>query len=584
MKRVVPALAAALALALVVGCGGDSDSEEPAEQGSGPQQEAKQGGELTVLYAADVDKIDPGATYYQYGFLVAYATQRPLYSFKPDDAINPEPDLAEGPPEISEDGKTVTVKIRPGVKFSPPVDREVTSADVKYAIERGFTPEVAGPYVGAYMGDLEGLKAFQDGDAEDISGIETPDDQTIVFNLARPRGAIFAGALAMPASAPVPKEYAQKFDRRQPSAYGNYQAFTGPYMIENDESGKLTGYTPGTEIRLVRNPNWDASTDYKPAHLDSITIKQGNEPDVASRQILEGEAMVSGDFQLPATILSSVSRGDQKDLLVQTPPTGRFRYIAVRTDREPFDNPDVRRALNAAFDKNAIRQAFGGPITGDIPTHWIPPGQPGFEEAGGAEGPGVDFMANETGDLELAKEYMRKSGYESGMYDGDRTFSGVSDNATQQKNVSQVVVAQFEKLGFEVEMRYVTRDSMYTKFCQVPSNQPDVCPSVGWLKDYADPETLLGPVFNGKNILEEGNSNFALLDEPEINEAMDEAELINDQAERNAAWGEVDKMLTETAAGIPWLWDKQPMLRSQDVNGVVSQSNAAWDLTFTSIN
>ena len=192
-------------------------------------------------------------------------------------------------------------------------------------------------------------------------------------------------------------------------------------------------------------------------------------------------------------------------------------------------------------------------------------------------------MANETGDLELAKEYMRKAGYESGMYDGDRTFSGVSDNATQQKNVSQVVVAQFEKLGFEVEMRYVTRDSMYTKFCQVPSNQPDVFPSVGWLKDYADPQTLLGPVFNGKNILEEGNSNFALLDEPEINEAMDEAELINDQAERNAAWGEVDKMLTETAAGIPWLWDKQPMLRSQDVNGVVSQSNAAWDLTFTSL-
>ena len=584
MKRVVPAIAAALALALVVGCGGDSDSEEPAEQGSGPQQEAKQGGDLTVLYAADVDKIDPGATYYQYGFLVAYATQRPLYSFKPDDAINPEPDLAEGPPEISEDGKTVTVKIRPGVKFSPPVDREVTSADVKYAIERGFTPEVAGPYVGAYMGDLEGLKAFQDGDAEDISGIETPDDQTIVFNLARPRGAIFAGALAMPASAPVPREYAQKFDRQKPSAYGNNAVFTGPYMIENDESGELTGYTPGTEIRLVRNPNWDASTDYKPAYLDSITIKQGNEPDVASRQILEGEAMVSGDFQLPATILSSVSRGDQKDQLVLTPPTGRYRYVAVRTDRPPFDNPDVRRALNAAFDKNAIRQAFGGPITGDIPTHWIPPGQPGFEEAGGDEGPGVDFMANETGDLELAKEYMRKAGYESGMYDGGTTLSGVSDNATQQKNVSQVIVAQFEKLGFEVEMRYVARDSMYTKFCQVPSNQPDVCPSVGWLKDFADPETLLGPVFNGKNILEEGNANFSLLDEPEINDAMDEAEVINDPAERNGAWGEVDKMLTETAAGIPWLWDKQPMLRSQDVNGVVSQSNAAWDLTFTSIN
>ena len=57
MRRTVPALAAAMALALVVGCGGD-ESEEPADQGSQPQQEAKQGGDLNVMYAADVDKID----------------------------------------------------------------------------------------------------------------------------------------------------------------------------------------------------------------------------------------------------------------------------------------------------------------------------------------------------------------------------------------------------------------------------------------------------------------------------------------------------------------------------------------------
>ena len=76
--------------------------------------------------------------------------------------------------------------IRTGVKFSPPVNREVTSADVKYAIERGFNAEVAGPYVGAYMGDLAGLKAYQDGNADEISGITTPDDQTIDFKLVPP--------------------------------------------------------------------------------------------------------------------------------------------------------------------------------------------------------------------------------------------------------------------------------------------------------------------------------------------------------------------------------------------------------------
>src|SRR5215217_6578373 len=194
--RAMFAIAAALALG-VAGCGGDDDSssEQPAQDNTAPQ-EAKKGGDLSVLYAGDVDNIDPAVTYYQYGFLVAYATQRPLYSFKPDDATNPEPDLAEGPPQVSDDGKTLTIKIRSGVKFSPPVNREVKSADVKYAIERAFTKKVNGPYVGAYMSDIQGVKAFSDGKAKEISGIKTPDDLTIDFHLSRPRAAIVAGALA----------------------------------------------------------------------------------------------------------------------------------------------------------------------------------------------------------------------------------------------------------------------------------------------------------------------------------------------------------------------------------------------------
>ncbi|HET8759259.1 MAG TPA: ABC transporter substrate-binding protein [Solirubrobacteraceae bacterium] len=577
------AVAAVLALG-VAGCGGDDDStsEQPAQNNTAPQ-EAKKGGDLTVMYAGDVDNIDPGITYYQYGFNIAYVTQRPLYSFKPDDAINPEPDLAEGPPEISDDGKTLTVKIRTGVKFSPPVNREVTTKDVKYAIERAFTKTVNGPYVGAYMSDIDGVKEFQDGKAKEISGITTPDDQTIVFKLSRPRAAIVAGALALPVSAPVPKEYAQKFDNVEgTSKYGNNQVFTGPYMIENDESGKLTGYTPGTVIKLVRNPNWDESTDYRPAYADSITIKEGNDAQVASRQILEGENMVSGDFQLPGQILSRAS-SQNKDQLVLTPPTGRFRYIALKNTTEPFNDLNVRKALSAAFDRDALRKAFGGELVGKIPTHWIPPGQPGYDEAGGDAGPGVDFLKSETGDLELAKEYMKKAGFESGMYDGGKTFSGVSDNATQQKAVAETVVQQVAKLGFKVDMKYVTRDAMYTKYCQVPRDQPDVCPSVGWLKDFADAETLLDPVFNGKNILDVGNSNFSLLDNPETNKLMDDAEVVNDPDQRNQAWGEVDKAITEQAPSIPWLWDTQPMLVSKNVAGVVNQSNASFDLAFTSL-
>jgi peptide/nickel transport system substrate-binding protein len=144
-------------------------------------------------------------------------------------------------------------------------------------------------------------------------------------------------------------------------------------------------------------------------------------------------------------------------------------------------------------------------------------------------------------------------------------------------------VQQFAKLGFKVDMKYVTRDAMYTKYCQVPRDQPDVCPSVGWLKDFADAETLLDPVFNGKNILDVGNSNFSLLDNPDTNKLMDDAEVVNDPAERKKAWGEVDKAITEQAPSIPWLWDTQPMLVSKNVAPVVNYANASFDLAFTSI-
>ena len=137
------ALLAALALA-AAGCGGSSSEGGPGEAGNtGAPVKGKKGGKVTFLAAADVDYLDPGQTYYTFGYAVAYATQRPLYSFKPDDAETPVPDLAEGDPQISKDNKTITVKLRSGVKFSPPVNREVTSKDVKYAFERAFTAERA---------------------------------------------------------------------------------------------------------------------------------------------------------------------------------------------------------------------------------------------------------------------------------------------------------------------------------------------------------------------------------------------------------------------------------------------------------
>jgi peptide/nickel transport system substrate-binding protein len=535
------------------------------------------------LWTYDVDNLDCGISYYQMGYMVCYATQRPLYSWKPEDGHTPVPDLATADPQISSDGKTVTVKIRKGVKFSPPVNREVTSKDVKYAIERGFFNTVQNGYAGAYFGDVIGVKIGAK-PGTTISGIETPDAQTIVFHLKRGTGGVLAGALALPLSAPVPEEYAKKFDAKQPSLYGQNQVATGPYMIENNASGKAVGYEAGRSIKLVRNPNWDKSTDYKPAYLDEIDMPQGNDDTtVASRRVLEGSHMLTGDFSPPPAVLAQVVRNSsQKDRLLLF-PGGSIRWVSMNSTIKPFDNINVRKAVIAGFDREAMRLARGGELVGDIPTHQIPPGIPGFDEAGGLKGPGLDFMSHPSGDMALAAEYFKKAGYPSGKYTGGKELLMVGTAEGVAQKAAEVAKENFERMGFKVRMRLVTQDAMYTRFCNSPPADVAICPNVSWGKDFADAQTILDPTFNGKNIVQAGNSNWPELNDPKINAAMDKAEVLTDPKQRAEAWGKIDDMVTAAAPAVPWIWDKQALIRSGDVNGAVSEFNSMWDLSWTSL-
>jgi peptide/nickel transport system substrate-binding protein len=581
----------ALLAMFVTACGGDdnesSSSDVAVEESSEDQKEAleggQKGGKLTQLGASDVDFLDPGRTYYTGGFQVIYAAHRTLYSFTPEDGTTPVPDLAEADPEVSEDKKTVTVKIRTGVKFGPPVDREVTAEDVKYAIERFFSANVGGQYP-SYFSPIVGTPEKPTKGVKPISGITTPDDQTIVFKLKEPVGVSFAAALVMPITAPVPKEYAQKFDAKSPSTYNTQVVSSGPYMVENDQSGKLVGYKPGKSIKLVRNPNWDgeATGDYRPAYLDEIFMRtNATDANVAGRQVLEGSAQVL-DTNPPANILKDVVT-EIKDQYV-TVPSGGYRYFPMNTTVKPFDDVNVRRAVMAGFSRDAARKARGGKFVGEIATHFLPPEFPGFEEAGGLDGVGVDYLSqdNAKGDLEIAAKYFKEAGYESGKYEGDEEILMVGANVDPGKAQAEVAKAQLEKLGFKVRLRLVPQDAVYTEWCQVPAKNVGMCAGAGWFKDFADPQSMLEPVFKGSLITETGNINYSELKDPKIDKAMEEAALLEGD-ERLQAWADVDKMIVESAAAIPFLWDNTTLIRSKDVNGVAASYYTAWDLNFTSI-
>ena len=601
----LPFLAAAVAVAAAVaGCGGGNDegtgggtparSDDSANvterlfAGSATEnlrdpEQGKKGGKLEVLASGDVDFLDPGKTYYVYAIGLINAMHRGLYAYLPNDTTKPVPDLASADPEIAPDGKTVTVKLRKGVMFSDPVDREVTSADVKYAVERAFTANVSNGYVRTYFSDVVGAPA-ESGAYKEIPGIETPDKSTIVFKLTKGTGAALAGALAMPISVPVPKEYAQRYDRESPSTYGEGHAvFTGPYKIASDAQGKLTGYQPGRHISIVRNPQYVDVDDFRPAFLDSIEIQAGNDDtSVATRRILSGQAMASGNIQVPARELKRLLQTNKEELSVV--PGGGWRAIALDTSRPPFDDLDVRKATLAGFDRIAVRQQRGGEALGPVAQHWIPPGMGGFEESNGLDGwSEFDWMRKPEGDRALSGEYFKKAGFASGKYEGADTLLLVADNTDPDKSIAQITERQLNEMGFKTKLRLVTRDTMLTKFCQVPASEVTVCPSFGWAQDFFDPQTVIDPIFNGKNILKVSNSNWSELDDPGVNAAIEKAKLVVEPAARAQAWADANKKIVALAPAIPYMWDYQSVVASPDVRGVQNKYSTTWDWNFTSL-
>ncbi|HEY5046003.1 MAG TPA: ABC transporter substrate-binding protein [Solirubrobacteraceae bacterium] len=586
------AFAAALAGALVLGlaaCG----SSGSVSGGSGitvakgiqtPQSEAqsggKRGGTLTVLNQTDFEQVDPGQAYFNIDYQVIYATQRPLFSYKPNTFANPSPDMASAPAQISSDGKTITIQIRGGVHFSPPVNREVTSADVAYAIERGANPNVGNAYFEAYFSSLVGFKQATGGP---FPGISTPNKSTIVFHLSEPKAPIVLAALVLPLSAPVPAEFAKPLDAKKPTEYGNYQVATGPYMLKSNSAGKVLGigYQPGKSATLVRNPNWSSSTDSRPAYLDQIDIKIGGDPTVIGRQVLEGSDMVQNEA--PAQSIVKLAYEKFRSQLQISPGAGDH-YIAVDNKQGPFANVNVRKAFWAALDRSAMNKARGGELVTNVMTHFIYPEIPGFEEAGGLKGPQVDYNDYPEGNTAVAAKYMRLAGYPSGRYTGAKTLEIVGSTGSPSAEDAEIVNQTLKNLGFKTKFNLVDSSVMYAKYCGVPAEAIDVCPSVAWIADFGDGQAVLDVPFNGKNIVATGNNNWGLVNDPEINKAMDAAELVVGVQARAAAWAQIDRKLVAQAAAIPFDWDKAPGIESKDVAGVGDLWNSGgWDYSYTSL-
>jgi peptide/nickel transport system substrate-binding protein len=582
-------LAGVLAVALAA-CGSgntasSATSSIPLKAGESPAGQQlygkKRGGTLTVYDHEDFEHFDPGEAYNAEDYTITSATQRSLYSYLPNNASKLEPDVAAGPPAITDDGKTVTIQIKPHIYFSPPVDREVNSGDVAYAIERGANPNVANPYFSSYFGDVVGAEKAMGGP---IPGIETPSRYTIVFHLLKPTASLLVGALSLPLSAPVPPEFAKPLDTHKPTTYGSeYLVATGPYMLKSDSAGKFLGigYQPGKSATLVRNPRWNPHTDFRSAYLNQIDVNIGAESTVIGQKVLQGEDIVQNDTPAQSAVKEAYEHHPQQ--ITFTPGAGTY-YASLNTAHGPFTNIDLRKAVWAALDRDAIVKVRGGPLTGQPMTHFLYPTVAGYEQAGGPEGPRVDYNEHPEGDMAVAAKYMKLAGYPGGKYTGASTLQLVGATGEPEGAMAQIVNQTLQSLGFKTHLTLVDKSVMYGKYCTVPAQAIDVCPNVGWVRDFADPQTVLYSTFYGPAILPEGNSNWSQLNDPQINAAMEKATLVVGEPARADAWAKIDEMLVAQAAALPEVYASAAQIEGKGVAGVNQLWNTGtWDYDFTSL-
>jgi peptide/nickel transport system substrate-binding protein len=561
LLKLFAALTALLLVAAACGGGGEEDGDAGGQVAT---EEIPEGGTLRVAGTSDVDYMDPASMYYTVSWYLARGVFRQLVTYPGvadfDEQNQLVPDLATDAGTANEDNTEWTFTLKDGITYGPALGgeevqgvtgEEIVCDDIKYGIERVFIPSVGGGYP-FYYDVLEGASEFADGKANEITGIECTSDKEIVFHLTEPTGD-WPYRVAMPAASPVPKSYAEQFDKKKDSDYDNHVIATGPYYIDR--------WTPGELISVVRNPEWDKSTDdVRAAYVDGMEWKLGFDNDVGVQSVLDGDYQLGLDVSPQGPALQRVVQDPDLEKNLINEPSLCTRYLWLNTTVEPFDDPLVREAVNIAIDRANIKRVFGGPITGPIATSIVPPGMGGYLSPDEYNPFATEGLQ---GDMDQAKQMMADAGYPDG-FDEEIFMVGASD--PPHDRIAETVRSDLEELGFSnINLRLPAFPNQYTQFYAIPAKNVGVGSSAGWCKDYNDAFTFLDPLFHGDNILKSGNQNYSELDDPELNSAIDEAASMPPGPERTAAWEEANKLATESAVWIPWSWDTETIIHSDDL-------------------
>jgi peptide/nickel transport system substrate-binding protein len=334
---------------------------------SGPERDASANGvregTLRVLSAES----DVGLDTADYAGL-ARAYTRTLYGYNlagpPEQKTVPVPDIASGY-QLSADRRTYTFTLRPGVRYAPPVNREVTGQDFITAIQRLYDKQT--PSYGQFYANLiTGATAFGGGKARRISGLTAPDARTLTITLDHP-AEDFLSILAQPFFAPVPGEYAASY--AVGANYDGHVVGAGPYTP--------TTYIPGETIVLDRNPNWDPATDpLRKAWVDRIEVKVGVSIRSIQQAIEQEDADLSLDGHVPQARIDALRADPERSRRLSIHTTGTQLFLALGTHRGPGRSPMSGCAKRSTTPSTRSPTATPSPGGSPPPASWPPPSWP----------------------------------------------------------------------------------------------------------------------------------------------------------------------------------------------------------------
>ncbi|WP_433176147.1 ABC transporter substrate-binding protein [Actinoallomurus sp. CA-150999] len=443
------------------------------------------------------------------------------------------PDLATDLGTSSDNAKTWTFHLKDGLTFEngSPID----SSAVKFGVERAWDPEMGGsPYPRLLVDAPKDYKGpYQSGD---LNTIETPDAKTVVFHLKKPF-ADFPSALAMPNFFPVPKGTgaAHAFDTK-PIA-------SGPYRVAS--------YVHGTSLKLVRNPQWKASTDsVRTAKPDAWEWTFGLDGATIDERMLAGQG-ADADAIADKIQTATLSRIQTPQLKARTLSgyMGCTTYLAMNTTRKPLNDLRVRQAIEYAINKDTIVAAFGGSQLASKGTAIQPPIMKGRTEYD-------PYPYNP----EKAKQLLAEAGLSGG-------FSLTLDTRPVAVQTALAVAIQeaLKPLNIHIKINNIDSSTFYEVIADT-SKEHDL-PLTGWCPDWASGLTFLPPLFDGRGITSTANSNLAQINNDAINKRIDQIAAMTNADTADAAYGELDKQIMTQAPIVPLAYEKTALIAGANIAG-----------------